>query len=370
MNFLEVQGIGVVSPAGWGLESFREAMRAGKTLPVQDVERPGWEKPLRARRVPAPQNKPAFLAQPRLRRTSPISHYAVAAALEALGNDAELVRAGQLRLGIILCVMSGCVNYSRRFYHETLRDPATASPLVFPETVFNAPASHLGALLGTTAINYTLVGDPGSFLQGVVVASDWLAQDLVDGCVVIGAEEIDWLTADAFRLFTRRMVIGDGAGALYLRSGGQEPGNGKGRGDGAGRGYGEGRAVRVGAVSDAWLFTQRSERAQAVGEAAEEARRWAGGSEQLHETMLSDGLQDVAWLDQPEEAAWRQWTGPRLSPRRVLGEGLMAGAAWQCVAAVDALRQGASTRAIVPLCGINEHVMWAGFERDASPPAK
>ena len=70
--------------------------------------------------------------------------------------------------------MSGSVNYSRRFYDETLKDPATASPLVFPETVFNAPASHLAALLGTTAINYTLVGDPGTFLQGIALAADWL----------------------------------------------------------------------------------------------------------------------------------------------------------------------------------------------------
>ncbi len=56
--------------------------------------------------------------------------------------------------------------YSRRFYEEVLRDPATASPLIFPETVFNAPASHLAAFLGTTAINYTLVGDEGTFLAG------------------------------------------------------------------------------------------------------------------------------------------------------------------------------------------------------------
>jgi hypothetical protein len=214
---------------------------------------------------------------------------------------------------------------------------------VFPETVFNAPSSHLAALLGTTAINYTLVGDPGSFLLGVVVATDWLNQGLVDGCLVVAAEESDWLTADAFRLFTRTMAVAEGAGALYLR-----PGTGAGA---------EGTGARLAAVSDAWLFTHRAGRDAAVREAAAEAQ--AGGMT----GVLCDGLQDVPWLDAPEREAWQSWPGRRISPRRVLGEGLMASAAWQCVAAADLVARGIESRAVVPLSGINEHVMWAAFDR-------
>ncbi len=341
MSGISIRGVGVVSPAGWGVTAFREALERGEPMAAQTLERPGWSRPLKVRRVPAHASRPAFLAHPRLRRTSPISHYAVAAALEAIGGDADLVKAGRLRLGIVLCVMSGCVNYSRRFYDETLRDPATASPLVFPETVFNAPASHLGALLGTTAMNYTLVGDPGSFPLGLVVAADWLAQGMVDGCVVIGAEELDWLTADAFRLFTRRMIIADGAGALYLK-----------RADESG-------SVNLAAVSDARLFANRAERAKAVEALGVEARTWATRSP---DPLLCDGCQDVPWLDQPERAVWADWPGPRRSPRRVMGEGLMASAAWQCVAAADAVSHGAH-RAVTLISGINEHVMWTGFER-------
>src|SRR6266568_1887131 len=146
-----VHGIGAVSPAGWGMLPLREALAKGEPLQVNELARPGWTRSLRVRPVPPPSPRPDFLTHARLRRTSPITQYAVAAALEALGNDAARVSGGSLRLGIIFCVMTGCVNYSRRFYDETLKDPATASPLVFPETVFNAPASHLAALLGTTA---------------------------------------------------------------------------------------------------------------------------------------------------------------------------------------------------------------------------
>ena len=60
----------------------------GEPLPVQPLERPGWDKPLRARLVPAPGTRLPFLAHPRLRRTSPITHYAAAAALEAVAEPA------------------------------------------------------------------------------------------------------------------------------------------------------------------------------------------------------------------------------------------------------------------------------------------
>src|SRR6266516_3831649 len=212
-----VHGIGSVSPAGWGVLPLREALAKGEPLSVKELTRPSSTRSLRVRPVPPPSPRPSFLAHARLRRTSPITQYAVAAALEALGGDAARVSSGSLRLGMVFCVMTGCVNYSRRFYDETLKDPATASPLVFPETVFNAPASHLAALLGTTAINYTLVGDPGIFLQGLALAADWLLVGGVDGCLVVGAEEMDWLTADAYRLFDRKVILSAGAGAVYLR---------------------------------------------------------------------------------------------------------------------------------------------------------
>jgi 3-oxoacyl-(acyl-carrier-protein) synthase len=136
MTEVYVRGIGAVSPAGWGVAPLRDAIHAAAPIANKDLPRPGRDKPLVVRQVPAPAPRPTFLTHARLRRTSPISHYVVAAALEALGDDTGRISAGSLRIGIVVCAMTGCVNYSRRFYDETLRDPATASPLVFPETVF------------------------------------------------------------------------------------------------------------------------------------------------------------------------------------------------------------------------------------------
>ena len=86
-------------------------------------------------------------------------------------------------------MMAGSVTYSRRFYEEVLRDPATASPLIFPETVFNAPASHLAAYLNSPTINYTLVGDDGDLFTRAGTGGGLAADDQVDACLVVGARK-------------------------------------------------------------------------------------------------------------------------------------------------------------------------------------
>ena len=342
MNRVFIHGTGAVSPAGWGVEPLHAAFEHGKPLPISELARPGWQKPLRVRTVPPPSPRPAFFGHARLRRSSAISQYAVAASLEALGGDIVKIKDGSLRLGIVFCAMSGCVNYSRRFYDEVLRDPSTASPLVFPETVFNAPSSHLAALLGTTAVNYTLVGDPGTFVQGLALAAQWLKEELVNGCLVVGGEEMDWLTADAFGLFTRELILSDGAGALYLR------------GDSDG-----GPGIELAAVTDSHLFSDRPGRANAARLAAKQLRSTTAD-------WLCDGRQGIARLDEPEAAAWAGWRGHRTSPKRILGEGLMAAATWQCVLACAAIQGGEAREALVSVIGCNQQAIGARF-RMSSP---
>jgi 3-oxoacyl-(acyl-carrier-protein) synthase len=333
-----VAGLGAVSPAGWGLKSLQTAWASGEGLPTKELARPGWTQTLQVRPVPPP---PARSPHARLRRASAVSQYLVEAALEALGvcdvAAAPGAAAGR-RLGIVTCVMSGCVNYSRRFYDEAVRDPATASPLLFPETVFNAPSSHLAAVLGATGLNYTLVGDPASFPLGLALAKQWLQAGLVDECLVAGAEELDWLTADAFRLFAREVVVSEGAGALHLKA----------------------AAVSCGlpllkAVTMPEMFWNRLTRRQAATKMRSQLGR---GS---HDVCLYDGRQRVPRLDEAESEAWQDWKGERCSPKVVFGEGLMAASAWQCVLAADAVQRRACRDAVVSVIGCNAQAAGCRF---------
>jgi hypothetical protein len=327
-----VHGLGAVSPAGWGVPVLHGAMENGQPLPVQSQARTGWERPLSVRLVPAPPVRPAFLAHPRLRRASPLTHYAVGAALEALGPDADLIRAGGLRLGIVTCTLTGGISYSRRFYQETLLDPATASPLIFPETVFNSSASHLAAFLGSSAVNYALVGDGGAYLQGLAVAAGWLANGTADACVVLGAEEPDWTASDALRLFKRRAIHASGAGALYLKT--TRP---------------SAEPVELAAVTDSFAAT----RAPGRHEAARKMR-----------AQLPAGRPDeLLCASERPSAAWNDWPGKRLAPVEILGEGFAAAAAWQCVAACRAIQRSHCAAANVSITGPSLQTVAARFVR-------
>jgi 3-oxoacyl-(acyl-carrier-protein) synthase len=340
MSRIFVAGIGAVSPAGWSVAGLRCALSHGEPLPIQSLARPGMNQPLCARLVPNPPVRPEFLAHPRLRRSSPVTHYAASAALEAVAGWRAHASANETRLGVVACLQSGCVQYSCRFYDETLKDPATASPLVFPETVYAAPTSHVAALLQNVVLAGSLVGDPSAFLQGVALGAEWLSENRVDACVVIGAEEIHWIIADALRLLDRTAVVSGGAGALCLC---RDPMFSTG--------------VELTAITDAHTFTASVPKALAARAMRQQLGEFPPAG------LLVDGLGNSARTDAAERAAWSDWEGARLSPKHVFGEGMTAAAAWQCVAACDALADGRFAAANVSLVGANQQAIGARLVR-------
>ncbi len=323
---LRVTGTGAVSPAGWGTAALVEAVSAGTPLAVETTRRAPGAPEIRVRRVPKPATPLPFLREARLRRTSPIAQFAVAASLEALGAErASALRQGELRLAVICYILNGCVNFSRRFYSEVLANPATASPLVFPETVFNAPSSHLSALLGSREPNYTLVGDSAQFLAAFELADLWLEEDEADAVLVVCSEEFDWLSAEAATLLDRRVTVAEGAAAVVLEKG----------------------ESRV-AVTPPVMTSARRSRA-AAARLVREACRGVEGA------RLFDGLEATPTrATAPEAAAWADFAGPRVSVKATLGDGLGTSVGWQVVAAT-----AHAGPALVLATGSNQQVLAA-----------
>src|SRR5205814_8845686 len=107
----------------------------------------------------------------------------------------------------------------------------SASPLRFAGTVFNAPASDVAAILGIEGVSYTLVGDAAVGVLAIKMASGLLDNEALDCCLVVGAEEADWLLCDGyhkwrllkseapiepFHELPRGMILSEGAGAVLL----------------------------------------------------------------------------------------------------------------------------------------------------------
>lgn len=228
---LAIAGMGWVTPLGNGVDPVWDRLLHGDEASATAISEEFGDRSYEA--FPVPESALTGLTHPRLRRASVISRFAAAAGLEALkaaGVKVDSQNAG--RIALIFAISNGGVIYTKRFYRDVVEMGAqSASPLLFPETVFNAPASHLAAILGVIGTTYTVVGDGAVGLLAIKMAEDVMTDDSLDYCLVVGTEEVDWLLCDAYRRWRllrsappiepfnkqkRGMILSEGAGAIVL----------------------------------------------------------------------------------------------------------------------------------------------------------
>src|SRR5438067_7118193 len=195
---LAIAGMGWVTPLGNCVDAVWERLLRGDEASATPISEQFADRSYSAFRVP--ESAVTGLAHPRLRRASVISRFAATAGLEALqaaGVKVDSQNAG--RIALIFAISNGGVIYTKRFYRDVVETGAqSASPLLFPETVFNAPARHLAAIFGITGTSYTLVGDGAVGVLAGKMASDLLENAAFDFCMVVGAEDADWLLCAAY----------------------------------------------------------------------------------------------------------------------------------------------------------------------------
>ncbi len=303
---LRITGAGAVSAAGWGLSHLAEACLRGTPLPMEEIQRPAgqfraWDCP--GRRVPS---APADLLpkSPRLRRASPITRFMLGAAMEAITSGGYSLGAVPSRLGIIHVVLNAATHYTGRFYGELLAQPTLPSPLIFPETVFNAPASHVAECLGVDGAVSTLVGEANIILEALLMAEQWIDEGQATHCLVIAGEEIDWLSTEAATYYHPKLVTTEGAAAFLLS---REP-----------------RGPRVKSIAPLLSHHHPASRAKALTAIASAQK--SACPPDPHLVTNEVGIQK---LDLAETAAWPPDSGLRLRPRTVLGEAMGASAGLQ-----------------------------------------
>jgi 3-oxoacyl-(acyl-carrier-protein) synthase len=353
-----IAGMGWVTPLGSAVDEVWKRLLKSEAAAATAISSPLGRDYL-VFRVP-PEATAQAPAHPRLRRSSDISRFAVVAGLAAL-TDAKLTLDPDIaaRTALIFAVSNGGVIYTKRFYHDVVESGAqAASPLLFPETVFNAPASHLAAILGITGASYTLVGDGAVGTLALKMAEELMENDALDYCLVVGAEEADWLLCDAYRKWRllrpappiepfqqppRGILLSEGAGAILL----------------ARRG-----SVTVARIATGTNFRNQREAAscieRVVGELCVEGPDFVAAS--------ANGT----FIDQAERAAFSKYCpgASVFAVKQALGESVGASSLWQTICAALALQQqrvpetpsdakpipASLHSAIVSTCGLNQQV--------------
>ena len=332
-----INGAGWITPLGAGLDEVWEGILAGTPAPVRELPGPAGRKPHIAACVP-PGLADAVARHPRLRRSSNISLFAAAAALAAL-RDAGLDPARPGRCALIFAVSDGGVIYTRKFYDQVVREGA-GSPLLFPETVYNAPGSHIAALLGLDGITYTIVGDASAGLAAVGLGVELLASGQADHCLVAGAEEADWILCEAYRQWrlsstsgavsigaNRGALIADGAAAIVLSREG---------------------VCRLEAVSGGIPFFRHSEAGASLAAALAQLPAASRPSR-----VISGA--NGTFVDRAERSAVEAAYGPlpTIFPKVSLGDAFGAGAIMQIICAARSLLSDPEGPVLVPVIGLN-----------------
>jgi 3-oxoacyl-(acyl-carrier-protein) synthase len=338
---MTIAGMSWVTPLGSDIENVWQRMLAGEVAPIETLTNEQIKARYLVQRVPV-EGTAHLPPHPRLRRASAISRFAAAAGLDALKNS----RIDPGRLAVVFAISNGGVIYTRRFYSEIVKTGAqSASPLLFPETVFNAPASHLAAILGITGASYTVVGDGAVGILALKLARDLLASTDLDGCLVVGAEEIDPLVCEAYRQWRllrdpsrpegkRGMIVSEGAGTVLLRNSGD--------------------ALEIEQIDPGTNFFRRSE----AGEKTRRIVQHLDGN-----AAFCVGSANGTFIDGAEHAALENGI-PVYSPKVALGDSVGASVLWQLIVAAQGLRtkslpghaRAPGDRALVLACGVNQQL--------------
>jgi 3-oxoacyl-(acyl-carrier-protein) synthase len=365
---LAIAGMGWVTPLGNGVDPVWDRLFHGDEASATAISEQFGDRSYSAFRVP--ESALSGLAHPRLRRASVISRFAAAAGLEALqAGGLKVDSENAERIALIFAISNGGVIYTKRFYRDVIETGAqSASPLLFPETVFNAPASHLAAILGVTGTTYTVVGDGAVGLLAIKMAEDVMTDASLDYCLIVGTEEVDWLLCDAYRRWRllrsappiepfakqkRGMILSEGAGAVLLARDGP---------------------ITIEHVHPGGSYRKREEAEEIVMQMLRD----------LGETEIDFVISSAngTFIDQAEQKALEQVLPDAIAytAKPALGESIGASGLWQVILGAKGLRQGelppvlhadltiplrlslsrmslaGARRAIVLSCGVNQQV--------------
>jgi 3-oxoacyl-[acyl-carrier-protein] synthase II len=234
-----ITGIGIVSPIGIGKEEFLSSLKNGKSG-IEEIKEfdTGFSRSKKGGMVRSFYPKD-FIPATKIRRLDRASQFAVAASKLALADAKFSVsQENSSRIGVVLgsgfCGLSSSEEFHRG---QVLKEFLDLNPMLFPNTVPNAPSSYVSIELGIQGVNSTLVQSFCTAEAAIFFACDQLRKGKADVILTGGVDE---LSEFLFRGFSELhflatdqghgerscpydrkrngLVVGEGAGLLVIEN--------------------------------------------------------------------------------------------------------------------------------------------------------
>ncbi len=187
-----ITGVGVISSIGIGKEEFRSSLKAGKSG-IGDIKEFDTHFSLSKKGgIVRTFNPKDFINPNKIRRLDRASQFAISASKLAL-SDARfsVTKERSRRVGIVLgsgfCGLSSSEEFHRI---QVLKEYVDLNPMLFPNTVPNAPSSHVSIELGIEGVNCTLVQSFCTAEAAIAFACDQIQSGRADLILTGGVDEL------------------------------------------------------------------------------------------------------------------------------------------------------------------------------------
>ena len=234
-----ITGVGIVSPIGIGKEEFLSSLRNGKSGIEEIKEFDTHFSPSKKGGVIRSFHPRDFIPTSKIRRLDRASQFAIAASKLALA-DAQftVTQENSSRVGVVLgsgfCGLSSSEEFHRAQVLEGFLD---LNPMLFPNTVPNAPSSYASIELGIQGVNSTLVQSFCTAEAAIFFACEQLRKGKADLILTGGVDELSEVLFRGFSVLRllatdqgygekscpyekmrNGVVLGEGAGLLVVEN--------------------------------------------------------------------------------------------------------------------------------------------------------
>lgn len=239
-NRVVITGMGVISPLGVGLKDYWANIIAGKSgiRPIVSFDTSEYSSKLGGEALDF--DPKIFISPAKIRRMDRTSHMAVSTSILALKDAGiDLEKIDRDYVAVILGSGFGGLVPSQQFIKGLFEDgPSGTNPMLFPNTVINAPASMTSIELGLPGINTTFSHKGVSAESAIIYACNLIKEGKASIAIAGGSDELSPILFHAFAKIgvlsgckknsiegsfpfdARRngMVLSEGAGIVILES--------------------------------------------------------------------------------------------------------------------------------------------------------
>jgi len=234
-----ITGVGVVSSIGIGKEEFLSSLKDGKSGIEEIKEFDTHFSHSRKGGIIRSFHPKDFIPAGKIRRLDRASQFAIAASKLALADAGFSVTQGNSpRVGVVLgsgfCGLSSSEEFHRG---QVLKGFLDLNPILFPNTVPNAPSSYVSIELEIQGVNSTMVQSFCTAEAAILFACDQLRKGKADLILTGGVDELSeflyrgfselqFLAKDQgngekscpYDKMRNGLVLGEGAGVLVIEN--------------------------------------------------------------------------------------------------------------------------------------------------------